>query len=179
MFAMSQAGLKSPSAFGTCKPTTCLTRDVPRRSSVVVCSQSREEPLYALIKRATAGAAAAVFLLVSCAAAWECLLPSWVDLNARRFVKRSCRNMRALWGPFAASIDDSTLRQTNLDVTFDDDLQALRMSSFPSPVGRRNEYNNGMHRDRLHPYMPLLLWRPSPLMHDTVTAEERSLSSKS
>ena len=98
MFAMSQAGLKSPSAFATCKPTTRLTRDVPRRSSVVVCSQSRENPLYALVKRAAAGSAAAVLLLVSCAAAWECLLPPWVDLNARGFAKGKFMYMIAFMG---------------------------------------------------------------------------------
>ena len=60
--AMSHT-VPSGSIFG--KPTTQrLTRDVPRRSCIVVCSHKNEEPVYALVMRKAVAAAAAAMLLV-------------------------------------------------------------------------------------------------------------------
>lgn len=64
MFATSKASLRSTPAFGNSKPTTRLTRDVPRRATVTVCSHRNEEPLYTLVMRTAAGVAAAALVLV-------------------------------------------------------------------------------------------------------------------
>ena len=51
------------SPFG--KPTTQrLTRDVPRRGCIAVCSHRNEEPVYAVVMRKAVAAAAAALLLV-------------------------------------------------------------------------------------------------------------------
>ena len=47
------------------KPTTQrLTRDVPRRGCIAVCSHKNEEPVYAVVMRKAVAAAAAALLLV-------------------------------------------------------------------------------------------------------------------
>ena len=61
-FAMSHS-VQSGSLFG--KPTTQrLTRDMPRRGCIAVCSHKNEEPVYALVMRKAVAAAAAAMLLV-------------------------------------------------------------------------------------------------------------------
>ena len=74
MFTISQTGLKGSFAFGTSKPTTRrLTRNVPRRGSVAVCSH-QNEALYTRVMRTVAGAAAAVLIFVSMPSALTVLL---------------------------------------------------------------------------------------------------------
>ena len=90
MFATSQTSLRSSSAFGISRPTTRLTRDVPRRASVTVCSHKNEEPLYARVMRTAAGAAAAALILVWAlsasngielsGASWMLAMPSEIHL---------------------------------------------------------------------------------------------------
>ena len=47
------------------KPTTQrLTRDVPRRGCIAVCSHKNEEPVYAMVMRKAVATAAAALLLV-------------------------------------------------------------------------------------------------------------------